>query len=281
VGRLAALPARLDAAAVTAVLAACDRATVTGRRDYAVLILLARLGLRAHEVAGLELDDIRWRAGTVVLRRKGGRSEELPLPADAGQALADYLLIRPAVSGSRAVFISAAAPRRPLTRSAVTLLARRHCAAAGIGSGGAHRLRHTLASDLLAAGASLAEIGLVLGHRSPFVTSIYAREGRPSRPGSARPPMAADRNAGEPMSMMRQAAQRYLQLRRSLGYELDEPGRLLLDFADHLDALGVTHLPIDAVVTWATAPQDATAYWHWLRLSAVRGLAVHPPTPHP
>jgi len=142
----------VDAAAVAAVLAACDRATVTGCRDYAVLIMLARLGLRAHEAAGLELDDIRWRSGTVVLRRKGGRSEELPLPADAGQALADYLLIRP-VSSSRAVFISAVAPRRPLTRSAVTLLARRHCAAAGIGSGGAHRLRHTLASDLLAAGA--------------------------------------------------------------------------------------------------------------------------------
>jgi integrase/recombinase XerD len=175
--KLAGLPARLDASAVAAVMGACDRNSITGSRDYAVLILLARLGLRAHEVAGLELDDIRWRAGTVVLRRKGGRSEELPLPADAGQALADYLLIRPAVS-CRAVFLSAVAPWRPLTRSAVTSLARRHCAAAGIGSGGAHRLRHTLASDLLAAGASLAEIGLVLGHRSPFVTSIYAKVDR-------------------------------------------------------------------------------------------------------
>jgi integrase/recombinase XerD len=76
------------------------------------------------------------------------------------------------------------------------------------------------------------------------------------------------------MGMMRQAAQRYLQLRRSLGYELDEPGRLLLGFADYLDALGVTRLTIDAVVAWATAPQG-TAYWHWLRLSAVRGFAIH------
>lgn len=176
--RLSGLPARLDPAAVAAVMGTCDRASVTSRRDYAVLILLARLGLRAHEVAGLKLDDIRWRAGTVVVRRKGGRSEELPLPADAGQALADYLLIRPAGSGSRAVFISAVAPRRPLTRAAVTSLAGRHCAAAGIASGGAHRLRHTLASDLLAAGASLAEIGLVLGHRSPFVTSVYAKVDR-------------------------------------------------------------------------------------------------------
>jgi integrase/recombinase XerD len=77
------------------------------------------------------------------------------------------------------------------------------------------------------------------------------------------------------MGMMRQAAQRYLRMRRSLGYELKEPGRLLLDFADHLDALGVTRLTIDAVVAWATAPQGAAAYWHWLRLSAVRGFAIH------
>lgn len=77
------------------------------------------------------------------------------------------------------------------------------------------------------------------------------------------------------MGMMRQAAQRYLQMRRSLGYELKEPGRLLLDFADHLDALGVTRLTIDAVVGWATAPQGKAAYWHWLRLSAVRGFAIH------
>lgn len=79
--KLAGLPARMGAEAVSAVLRTCDRSTVTGRRDYAVLLLLARLGLRAHEAAGLELDDIRWRAGTIVVRRKGGRSEELPLPA--------------------------------------------------------------------------------------------------------------------------------------------------------------------------------------------------------
>ena len=97
--KLAGLPARMDAGAVSAVMRSCDRATVTGRRDYAILLLLARLGLRAHEAAGLELDDIRWRQGTIVVRRKGGRSEELPLPADAGQAIADYLAVRPAVAG--------------------------------------------------------------------------------------------------------------------------------------------------------------------------------------
>ena len=77
------------------------------------------------------------------------------------------------------------------------------------------------------------------------------------------------------MGMMRQAAQRYLRLRRALGYELEEPGRLVLAFAGHLDALGITHLTADAAAAWATAPQDAAAYWHWLRISAVRGFAVY------
>ena len=106
--------------------------------------------------------------------------------ADAGQAIADYLAVRPAVTGTRAVFISATAPRRPVTRSAVTLLARRHCETAGA-AGGAHLLRHTLASDLLAAGAALPEIGLVLGHRSPFVTSIYAKADRAALAQLVRP----------------------------------------------------------------------------------------------
>jgi integrase/recombinase XerD len=188
--KLAGLPDRMDAATVSAVTGSCDRATVTGQRDYAILLLLARLGLRAHEAAGLGLEDIRWRQGTIVVRRKGGRSEELPLPADAGQAIADYLAVRPAVKGTRAVFISVAAPLRPVTRSAVTLLARRHCRAAGA-AGGAHLLRHTLASDLRAAGASLPEIGLVLGHRSPLVTSIYAKADRAALAQLVRPWPAA------------------------------------------------------------------------------------------
>ncbi|WP_223840300.1 tyrosine-type recombinase/integrase [Saccharopolyspora pogona] len=196
--KLSGLPARLDAAAMAAVMATCDRASTTGRRDYAILMLLARLGLRAHEVAGLELDDIRWRAGTVVLRRKCGRSEELPLPVDVGQALVDYLQIRPAAGAFRAVFMSVVAPRRPTTRAAVTLLARRHCAAAGVASGGARRLRHTLASDLLAAGASLSEIGLVLGHRSVSVTSIYAKVDRVALAELVRPWPLADPEEANP-----------------------------------------------------------------------------------
>lgn len=188
--KLAGLPARMDAEAVSAVLRSCDQATVTGRRDYAILLLLARLGLRAHEAAGLELEDIRWRSGTIVVRRKGGRSEELPLPWDAGQAVADYLTVRPAARDTGAVFISACAPWRPVTRSSVTLLVKSHCTTAGT-PGRAHLLRHTLASDLLAAGASLPEIGLVLGHRSPFVTSLYAKADRAALARLVRPWPAA------------------------------------------------------------------------------------------
>ena len=188
--KLASLQARMGAEAVSAVLRSCDQATVTGRRDYAILLLLARLGLRAHEAAGLELEDIRWRSGTIVVRRKGGRSEELPLPADAGQAVADYLTVRPAARETRAVFISAYAPWRPVTRSAVSPLVKSHCKTAGT-PGRAHLLRHTLASDLLAAGASLPEIGLVLGHRSPFVTSIYAKADRAALAQLVRPWPAA------------------------------------------------------------------------------------------
>jgi site-specific recombinase XerD len=173
--KLSGLPTRLDAAAVAAVMATCDRTNEAGCRDYAILLLLARLGLRAHEVAGLELTDIRWRAGTLVLRCKGGRSEEFPLPVDVGQALVDYLHLRPAISRIRPVFMSVMAPRRPVTRSSVAHLVRRHCASAGVTQCGAHRLRHTLASDLLDAGATLAQIGVVLGHRSPSVTAIYAK----------------------------------------------------------------------------------------------------------
>lgn len=185
--RLSGLPLRLDTAVVAAVMATCNRTSEAGRRDYAILMLLARVGLRAHEVAGLELEDIHWRAGTLVLRRKGGRDEELPLPVDVGQALAEYLLIRPAAGACRSVFMSLVAPRRSATRSTVTLVARRHFATAGVTSGGAHRLRHTLASDLLAAGALLAEIGLVLGHRSLSVTSIYAKLDRTALAELVRP----------------------------------------------------------------------------------------------
>jgi integrase/recombinase XerD len=169
------LPVALDAAAVRAVLEVLARQSVKGARDYAIILLLARLGIRAKEAAGLLLGDINWRTGRLLIRRKGGRVEELPLPVDVGQAIADYLRLRPAGCVSRAVFVTVRAPYRAMTRSNVGQLVGQACQAAGVAAGTPHGLRHGLASALLNAGAPLDEIGFVLGHRQRSTTQIYAR----------------------------------------------------------------------------------------------------------
>ena len=173
--RLASLPKPLPPAHVDALLAAHDVGTRVGVRDHAVLVTLARLGLRGAEVTAIGLADVEWRAGQLVVRGKNARVERLPLPAEVGQAMADY------VTGGRpgcdcaALFVTARAPFRPLTPGAVRAIMGRACARAGLPRAGAHRLRHTLASDLLRAGAPLAEIGQVLRHRSQLSTTIYAK----------------------------------------------------------------------------------------------------------
>jgi integrase/recombinase XerD len=170
------LPKSLPDGQVAVLLAACDRGTATGRRDFAVLVLLSRLGLRACEVAALELDDIGWRAGTVTVRGKGRRDEQLPLPADAGEALAGYLRDGRAAGGlSRRVFLASRAPGGGLSASAVKAIVREACRRAGLPPAGAHRLRHSAATGMLRAGAPLAEIGQVLRHRSASTTAIYAK----------------------------------------------------------------------------------------------------------
>jgi integrase/recombinase XerD len=185
--RLASLPGRLDAAAVTVLLGGCDRTTEGGRRNYAILLVLARLGLRASEVAALALDDVDWRAAEITIRGKGGRLDKLPLPRDVGEVMADYLRDRQPGCACRALFITVRAPRHGLTGRAVGSVVRRACARAGIPQAGPHRLRHGLASDLLAAGASLAEIGQVLRHRDPLTTAIYAKVDRKALATLARP----------------------------------------------------------------------------------------------
>lgn len=170
------LPRALPEGQVSAVLGACDRQTAVGARDYAVVVLLARLGLRACEAAALELDDIDWRAGTVTVRGKGRRDEQLPLPSDAGQALAGYLRDgRPAGAASRRVFLASRAPGGGLSAGAVKGIVRQRCRAAGLAPFGSHRLRHTAATQMLRAGSPLAEVGQVLRHRSPATTAIYAK----------------------------------------------------------------------------------------------------------
>jgi integrase/recombinase XerD len=173
--RLASLPRGLDAGQAERLLGSCDRDTIVGRRDYAILTMLARLGVRGAEVAALQLGDIDWRGGEVVIRGKGSRLERLPLTMPVGEALAAYLTGGRARCESPAVFITVRAPYRGLSPEAVRAVMGRACQQAGIARQGAHRLRHSLATEMLRAGASLAEVGQVLRHRSHLATSVYAK----------------------------------------------------------------------------------------------------------
>jgi site-specific recombinase XerD len=180
------LPRGLEPAAVRRLLASCDCRTLVGRRNYAILKLLSRLGMRAGEVAGLHLEDIDWRRGLLLVHGKGGRIDELPLPDDVGQALVSYLRRRPRCT-SRAVFVRVTAPRREMNRSTVGWVVRSACDRAGLPRVGAHRLRHTAATDMLRHGATLAEIGEVLRHREPKTTANYAKVDRAALRPLARP----------------------------------------------------------------------------------------------
>jgi integrase/recombinase XerD len=168
------LPRALPPATVARLLASCDRRTRLGRRDYAMLMLLARLGLRAGEVASMSLDDIGWRAGELTVHGKGGRDDRLPLPSDVGAALAAWLRIRPRVT-TRAVFLRANAPIGALSPRGVAWAVYNACDRSGVPRAGAHRLRHSLATQMLAAGSSLAEVGQVLRHARVATTAIYAK----------------------------------------------------------------------------------------------------------
>lgn len=179
----ATLPKGLPPDHVQRLLASCDRRTPAGRRDYAILLLLARLGLRAGEVVGLTLDDLDWEAGCVRLRSKGGREDHLPLPADVGAALVAYLQRGRPRCASRRVFLRLRAPRVGLANATtISTLVARAVAQAGVPAPrtGAHLFRHSLATALLQRGASLAEIGGLLRHRDPDTTRLYAKVDLPA-----------------------------------------------------------------------------------------------------
>jgi integrase/recombinase XerD len=169
------LPRGLSAEHVEALLAGCDRTTPVGIRDFAVLTVLARLGLRANEVATLRLDDIDWAAAEIRIRGKGPRQDRLPLPADVGQALVAYLQRARPDCADRRVFIRSCAPRQGLSRQAVGGLVRAASVRAGLSPHGPHRLRHTVATELLRKGAPLTEIAQLMRHQSFGVTVIYAK----------------------------------------------------------------------------------------------------------
>jgi len=186
--RLATLPKALKPDQVCRLLASCDKSAPSGCRDIAILIMLVRLGLRAIEVARLRLDDIDWQAGEIIVHGKTDSTERLPLPQDVGAAVVAYLQRgRPASAKGRSVFVRIKAPHRALhpqgVSSVVVMAARR----AGLGVIHAHRLRHTAATEMLHAGASLSEISQLLRHRHVLTTAIYAKVDREALRAIARP----------------------------------------------------------------------------------------------
>jgi len=175
---LATIPKALPSNETARLLRSCNRATATGRRDYSLLLLLARLGLRAGEVVALQLDDLDWERGEIVVRGKGKRQDRLPLPRDVGAALAAYLRYGRPSCPTRRVFVRARAPYQPFSSSvAICNVVERGFKRAGLEPSrkGAHALRHGLACMMLRHGASLPEIGQILRHRNLDTTAIYAK----------------------------------------------------------------------------------------------------------
>lgn len=176
--RLVDVPKYLTPDAAQRVLDACDRSSAVGRRDYAILLLLARLGLRGGEIVRVELDDIDWHAGELLVRGKGSVRSRLPLPCDVGEAVAAYLQRDRPRCATRRVFVRTRAPHRGFGHpSSVSTLVHVALTRAGVNAPmhGAHLLRHSLATDLLRRGASMAAIGDVLRHQHPQTTEIYAK----------------------------------------------------------------------------------------------------------
>jgi site-specific recombinase XerD len=173
--RSATLPPTMPAADVQRLVDSCDRSTAVGVRDFAIMTLVARLGLRSIEVARLELRDVDWRAGELVVRGKGRRQDRLPLPVEVGEALAAYLSRGRVPGSSRQLFLTCRAPRAPIRADLVGDVVERACERAGQPRVGPHRLRHALAAELLRHGAGLIAISQVLRHQDLATTALYAK----------------------------------------------------------------------------------------------------------
>jgi len=178
--RLAGLPRGITPDEVERLLLSCDRSTSTGLRDFAILKVFTRLGLRVGEVERLELEDLDWRAGELVVRGKGNRIDKMPLPVDVGVAIADWLRSGRPKNWSRALFSLRQAPYGPISRKTLSSVVATACRGGGVRVVSPHQLRHTAAINMLGAGAGLVEIGQVLRHQSALTTAIYAKADRRS-----------------------------------------------------------------------------------------------------
>jgi integrase/recombinase XerD len=176
--RLTSVPPSLTLDQVRRLLSQCNQRTATGQRNFTILLILARLGLRASEIMLMTLDDIDWEAGEIVVRGKGSRHERLPLPRDVGEAIATYLRWWRPQCATRRLFVRLKAPIRGFsTHEAISTIVRRALARAGLRPPrrGAHLLRFTFATNLLRQGGSLAEVAEILRHRHPDTTALYAK----------------------------------------------------------------------------------------------------------
>lgn len=173
--RDAVLPVAVTPGDIELLLESCDRSKPMGIRDFAMIMMLARLGLRSAEVAHLELGDVDWRSGEILIRGKGRRLDRLPLPPEVGEALVAYLVDGRPSSDERRVFLTCRAPLRPIPPAVVGEVVGRACERVGVIPVGAHRLRHAVATEMLRRGAALAEISQVLRHQDVATTAIYAK----------------------------------------------------------------------------------------------------------
>ena len=267
--RLSDLPKFLEPEHVECLLGSCNRSAPTGRRDYAVLLLLARLGLRAGEVVHMTLDDIDWENGEITVRGKSLRHDRLPIPKDVGEALAGYLCHRPRCS-SRKVFLRIKAPRQGfVASSAIGDIVRRALVRAGLHPArkGCHLLRHTLAIKMLRGGASLAEIGEILRNELPRTTEIYTKVDV-----AALRALALPLKGGRAMKL-RDALEEYLNVCRALGFKLQNSGGLLKRFVSYVEREGVSSITTEVALRWAMEQKKCQPAQWANRLSTVRIFA--------
>ena len=246
---------------------------------------MARLGLRAGEVASLQLDDIDWRAGELVVHGKGQVRSRLPLPVDVGEAIAEYLQRADRSHTACSVFVRCRAPYSSLSSGGVVAIAKTAIHEAGF-AGGAHRLRHTAATQMLRKGASLTEDRA--GPEAPACKHHRdLRQGRSRSPSRAGPRMAQQRRrrlvaragllvAGRcRVSALAEKLADYLRVQRALGFKQKQAGELLPAFVRYLDARGMTRVTTTAALAWATLPRDRDPNWWSKRLTVVRGFAKY------